>query len=69
MRDLVMFICVAPTHVNAKLERSKQTLTVHEQKWAVCPAGLADGHTWEPTPGIRYDDLFAKWVAKHPSRT
>jgi len=33
MRDLVMFICIAPTHVDAKLERSKQHLTVHDKKW------------------------------------
>ena len=67
MRDLVMFLCVAPTHVSAKLDRSQQNLTVHEGTWAVCPAGLAEGHEWQSTPGIRYDDLFAKWIAKHPT--
>jgi hypothetical protein len=67
MRDLVMFLCVAPAHVKAKLDRSQQNLTVHEGTWAVCPAGLAEGHEWQATPGIRYDDLFAKWIAKHPT--
>jgi len=68
MRDLVMFLCVAPSHVSAKLERSKQNLTIHEGRWAVCPAGLAEGHAWKSTEGVRYDDLIAKWVTSHPAR-
>jgi hypothetical protein len=67
MGDLVMFVCIAPSHVTVKLERSKQNLTIHDGKWAVCPAGLADGHLWKETPGLRYDDLFVKWAAEHPT--
>jgi len=68
MGDVVMFLCVAPSHVSAKLERNKQNLTINEGKWAVCPAGLVDGHLWKATPGVRYDDLFAKWVARNPTK-
>ncbi|MDP9319585.1 MAG: hypothetical protein M3P16_00650 [Chloroflexota bacterium] len=28
-------------------------------------AGLVDGHVWKATPGVRYDDLFAKWIVEH----
>ncbi len=69
MAALVMYLCIAPDHATEKLERGKQNLTIHQKHWAVCPAGLADGHVWKETQGIRYDDLFAKWAVEHSPST
>lgn len=58
MSRLIAFLCVATGHSKAKPDRSSQILTIHAGKWAVCPAGREDGHTWEETRGLNYDELI-----------
>ena len=63
-----MFLCVAAGHSKVRLERASTSLTIYKRKWAVCPAGLSDGHTWQETTGLNYDDLFEKHVAEKHTR-
>ena len=58
MSRMITFLCVAAGHSKAKPDRSSQILTIHAGKWAVCPAGRDDGHSWKETPGLNYDELF-----------
>lgn len=56
-RFLITFVCSAPDHGRTTPERDSH-LTIHESKWAVCPAGFKDGHTWLETEGVRYEQMF-----------
>ena len=61
MSRMITFVCDAPGHSKAKPERGSQILTIHEGRWAVCPAGRDDGHIWTETPGINYDEMFVSY--------
>lgn len=41
----IEFFCVRPDHQTRAL---RETLTIHDEKWAYCPAGRPDGHAWRP---------------------
>jgi len=34
-----------------------QTLTIHERKWAYCPAVHTEPHHWVPTGGVSFYEL------------
>jgi hypothetical protein len=55
---LISFTCVAPAHATVRPDRNSETLTVHGSQWAVCPAGLRDGHAWAETSAVDFEDLF-----------
>ena len=59
-----LLVCVDAEHRKVKWTPETQTLTVHEGKWAVCPAGGPDGHTWSAVNSLDYDDLFRKRVVE-----
>jgi hypothetical protein len=66
MSTPIFFLCIATGHAVAHRDPSGKNLTVHEGKWAVCPAGSADGHRWQGTTGLDYEALFRKRVAEKP---
>lgn len=64
MTAMIAFVCVASDHCTVTRDRVDQNVTIHEGKWAVCPAGLRDGHVWEATSGLDYDPLFGRRVVE-----
>jgi len=58
MSTPIFFLCVAAGHTAVHRDPAKRNLTVHDGKWAVCPAGRDTGHRWQATPGLDYGDLF-----------
>lgn len=49
----VAYLCVAETHQNRPQDVSVSPVTIHDDKWAYCPAGANTAHVWQsimPTP-------------------
>jgi hypothetical protein len=53
---LIRFVCRTSEHQRARVELSSP-VTLHEEDWAFCPAGLTEGHTWERIEGATLDAL------------
>jgi len=66
MSTPVFFLCVAAGHTTPHREPASNNLTVHEGKWAVCPAGREAGHRWQATTGLDYEEVFRKRVDERP---
>jgi hypothetical protein len=64
MSRTIGFLRIAASHNIVKLERTSQNVTVHKGQWAVCAARRPDGHVWQETNGINYDDLFEKRLSR-----
>lgn len=58
----ILFVCAAPGHDKVRPDRKSETLTVHEGKWAVCRAGLPDGHAWAETEAVAFEDVFRRRI-------
>lgn len=58
MSKMITFVCGASGHGKTTAERGSQVVTIHEGKWAVCPGGRDDGHIWNETQGISYEEMF-----------
>jgi len=59
-----LLVCIDTEHAKVKWDPATQIVTVHEGTWAVCPAGLPDGHTCAQRDGRDHDDLFRKRVVE-----
>jgi hypothetical protein len=44
--SLIAYLCVALEHQTPPKERPGSPLTMHEERWAYCPAGAASEHLW-----------------------
>ncbi|MDQ6857528.1 MAG: hypothetical protein M3Z65_00865 [Chloroflexota bacterium] len=64
MSAMILFLCVAPEHAKISRDLAGQNVTIHQGRWAACPAGARDGHTWAETTGLDCDDLFRRRVAE-----
>lgn len=58
MSKMIAFVCAADGHAKPKPERGTPVLTIHGGRWAVCRTGHEDGHRWQETPGLRYEEIF-----------
>jgi hypothetical protein len=61
VNDLIDFICTRPEHRSSE---PNDALTMHEDRWAYCPAAGVQRHDWQPTGGVSIDD--AKRSAQRP---
>ena len=63
---LVKFVCTAPAHADG---RSEAALTIHDARWAFCPAGSdASDHQWEPSEGLPISDAL-RFTPRQPGAT
>jgi hypothetical protein len=47
MTSLIEFRCRAFEHQKSAVRNvSVSPITLHEQRWAYCPRGVAEGHEW-----------------------
>jgi hypothetical protein len=53
MNDRVDFVCARAEHQGPE---PNDALTMHEDRWAYCSAGVGDHHDWRPTGGMSLDD-------------
>jgi hypothetical protein len=61
----ILFVCSAPGHEKAIPDRRSETLTVHDGKWAVCRAGLPDGHAWAETGAVVFEDVLRPHILEN----
>lgn len=64
MNDRVDYFCARPEHQGAE---PNDGLTMHDDRWAYCPAAAAAPHSWQSTGGMSLDDV-KQFVLGHPSR-
>jgi hypothetical protein len=66
MNDHVDFVCARAEHQGSE---PNDALTMHEDRWAYCPAGAGEPHEWRsmPTGGMSLDDA-KQHVRRHPIR-
>ena len=55
-KGLIRFVCRNSEHQRASASVTSP-VTLHEQEWAFCPAGVITGHTWERIDGAALDEL------------
>ena len=53
MNDRVDFVCARADHQVSELD---DVLTMHEDRWAYCPAGAGDRHEWRLTGGMSLEE-------------
>jgi hypothetical protein len=53
---LIRFVCRKTEHQRAQASVNSP-VTLHDQEWAFCPAGVTDGHMWERIEGATLDAL------------
>lgn len=56
MAGPIRFVCVEPQHQHAP-EQFSNSLTIHENRWAFCPAGTTKDHVWQATEPTTVDAL------------
>jgi hypothetical protein len=55
---LVHFICIADAHATRETKSSSDTLTVVSNQWAYCAFDArAEGHDWQETEGVMFEEL------------
>jgi hypothetical protein len=54
VNDRVDFFCARPEHHGSE---PNDALTMHDELWAYCWAGLGEPHEWRPTGGLSLDDV------------
>ena len=64
MNDRIDFVCVRAEHEGSE---PNDALTMHEDRWAYCPAGASEHHDWRPTGGMSLDHV-KQLVRSHPIR-
>ena len=64
MNDRVDFFCGRPEHQGAE---PNDALTMHDDRWAYCPAAASAPHNWQSTGGMSLDDV-KQFVLGHPIR-
>ena len=57
---LIRFVCRKPEHQRAS-GNVTSPVTLHEEAWAFCPAGVTEGHMWERIEGATLDELRRRW--------
>ena len=53
---LIRFVCRNSEHQRARGDVSSP-VTLHQEEWAFCPAGLSAGHVWERIEGATLAEL------------
>jgi hypothetical protein len=64
MNDRVEYFCARAEHQSSEPE---DAVTMHEDRWAYCSGGAADGHDWRPTGGMSLERV-KRFVLRHPIR-
>lgn len=55
---LIHFICIADAHATRESKSSSDTLTVVSNQWAYCAFDArSDGHQWQETEGVTFEQL------------
>jgi hypothetical protein len=65
MNDRVDYFCARSEHQGAE---PNDALTMHKDRWAYCPAGAGEPHSWQSTGGMSVDDV-KRFVVRHPIRS
>lgn len=60
MAALIRFVCRETEHQRASGSVTSP-VTLHEEEWAFCPAGVVGGHKWERIEGATLDELRRRW--------
>ena len=55
-RALIRFVCRKAEHQRASGSVTSP-VTLHEEEWAFCPAGVVGDHMWERIEGSTLDEL------------
>jgi hypothetical protein len=55
-KALIRFVCRESEHQRASASVTSP-VTLHEEEWAFCPAGVVGGHMWERIEGATLDEL------------
>jgi hypothetical protein len=55
-KALIRFVCRETEHQRAS-GNVTSPVTLHEEEWAFCPAGVVGGHMWERIEGATLDAL------------
>ena len=58
---LIRFVCRNSEHQRARGEVSSP-VTLHQEEWAFCPAGVNSGHAWERIEGATLAELRSRVV-------
>ena len=64
MDDRVDFFCARPDHQGAE---PNDALTMHQERWAYCPAAKSEPHDWQATGGMSLEDV-KRFALRHPIR-
>jgi len=64
MDDRVEFVCGRTDHQRPE---PNDALTMHEDRWAYCPAAKSERHDWRPTGGMSLDDA-KRFALRDPIR-
>jgi hypothetical protein len=64
MNDHVDFFCARPEHQGPE---PNDALTMHDERWAYCPAAKSEPHDWQPTGGMSLRDV-KRFTLRHPIR-
>jgi hypothetical protein len=54
MNDRVDFVCARAEHQGSE---PNDALTMHEDRWAYCPAAASAPHTWQSTGGMSLEGV------------
>jgi hypothetical protein len=55
-KALIRFVCRESEHQRASASVTSP-VTLNEEEWAFCPAGVVGGHVWERIEGATLDEL------------
>jgi len=64
MDDRVDFVCARAEHQGSEPD---DALTMHDDRWAYCPASAREHHDWRPTGGVSLDEA-KRFVRREPHR-
>jgi hypothetical protein len=64
MNDRVDFVCVRADHQGSEPD---DALTMHDDRWAYCPAAARERHDWRITAGISVEEA-KQLIRRHPIR-
>jgi hypothetical protein len=64
MNDRVDFVCVRADHQGSEPD---DALTMHDERWAYCPAAARELHDWRITAGISVEEA-KQLIRRQPIR-